>query len=268
MAVTIVSRPEVDIEGNFISRWVSAEHPIVFKLQGEAYDPENKPNYGIIVQVLEYGTETLLGKSKLIRPYLSQPVEFNAAGFLKEYLKPYMTSPMKKGEVNKRDEGKVIHFYLKYKDQWEGYEGSYVSDTNTYYAAAIKSQIGDKYGSNLAQYLPVYGNVQQKNKAKFLTSFKKPVVFRGYPTTLSFIYPVDFNNVDMQFVEQRETADGDMYAPIYRALDKTQIDGVNRLQLSGNYPSDVKKIGLKVRSGQTADTNYYQPGYINSGFID
>lgn len=268
MAVTIVKRPETDIEGNFTSRWLSIAHPINFELQGEAYDPDMKANYGIIVEVYEQGSQTLLGRTKRIRPYFSQPVRFNAMAFLENYIKEKITN-LKRGETNIRDEGKAIEFYIRYKDIWDGAEDNpYVKDTQTYYAAYTKQQVGSRYGSNLAQFLPVPGSVEERNKAKFLTVFKEPVFFRGYPQSVSMIYPSSFNNVDLQVVEERENINRIPFAPIYRQVKKSQINGINRIQLSGSYPPDVRKVTVHVRTGQVADTDYYQAGYINSGFID
>lgn len=267
MAVTITKRPEQEIEGNFTSRWLSAVHPIIFELTGEAYDPVSRPNYGIQVEVYESGTETLLGRTKRIRPYPGDPVQVNVTAFLRNYLDANITE-MKKGDVNKRDTGKAVEFYIRYKDAWDGEDGTYIRDGSTYFAALTKQQIGDRYGSNLAQYLPVYGDVQDENKAKFLTTFKRPVFFRGYPFSLSFIYPAVFNNVDMQTKETRFSKNGGQFSAVFRQLDKTQINGINRVQLSGNYPDDVDRLSFHIRTGQTADTDYYISGYINSGFID
>lgn len=265
MAVTITKRPEIELEGGFVSRWNSVHHPITFEMLGSPYDPVARPNYGIIVQVLEYGTETLLGETKRMKPFPGKPLPVNVSGYLSNYMKKNFTTSMKRGDINKRDIGKSVEFYIKVADAWDGQEPVFYSDPYTYFGCTTKPQVGSKYGGNLAEYLPVYGNATPDNKAKFLTTFENPVYFRGYPFTLSFIYPVEMRNVDMQLVENQEGDDGENQ--VLRGLDKRQMNGINKIRFE-EPPPNVKKIVATTRTGQTADTDYFLPGYINDGYID
>jgi len=73
-------------------------------------------------------------------------------------------------------------FTLEFRECWYGYEGTYLTENNTwYYVEAVRSA---EQGSNLYDFVPT-----DVSDAPFFNSFAQPVYFLGLPFDISFLLP-------------------------------------------------------------------------------
>jgi hypothetical protein len=88
-------------------------------------------------------------------------------------------------------------FYIKYQEYYDGALISSPTDdvANQFFAVNASMQIGSSDGNNLLDYVPEATDYPVANSVLWLTKFqisdtlKKLVLWRGWPFTLSFIYP-------------------------------------------------------------------------------
>lgn len=78
-----------------------------------------------------------------------------------------------------------VKFYIKYQELWTNSAESVTDDVaNQFFALYGARQVGELYGGNLAEYVN-YENATPL--AKFLTRFDRPVLWRGYPFSITTI---------------------------------------------------------------------------------
>lgn len=125
-------------------------------------------------------------------------------------------------------------------------------------------QVLSKYGSNMGEYVPTL-DASRPEKAKFLTSFKRPTYFKGYPFSISFIYSDNLSNLQVIRKESQRTINDQEVVLNSDNVNPTQRFFVNRLMLKGDYPSSVKKVNLWLETGAilTASNIEYSSGYSN-----
>lgn len=142
-----------------------------------------------------------------------------------------------------------------------------VSDmANSYWATASAKQRGDLYGQNMGEHVPFYIDDQP---AKFLNQFDQPVYWEGWPFSLSFVYGEGLSGVEVQRIEQQKDLNKINYgAAIVDNIDATQIETVNHLTISGNYPDNVQFVELSLKTGQYTQDHYVALGYVVNGYIE
>jgi hypothetical protein len=89
---------------------------------------------------------------------------------------------------NYRDSNLCASYQVKYSAQWDAPVDQIfdqVTITDPYYVVYAAKQLGNKYGGNLAQYVP-FANGQPK--AKWITDFAEPAYSNAYPFDIGFIY--------------------------------------------------------------------------------
>lgn len=75
-----------------------------------------------------------------------------------------------------------------------------IADTaiaGVFYVTAAANQMGNLYGSNVADFVPFLLEPNANKLAKFLTVFKEPVYNSGYPFDIAFIYSDKIQAVDL-----------------------------------------------------------------------
>lgn len=91
---------------------------------------------------------------------------------------------------NWNDNNAFKEFILYYRETWDIAPGDPTSFdwhqfSNSYFTVNAAKQIGDLYSSNMAEYVTYPDG---SPKARFLSTFKRPTFFIGYPFDLSFIF--------------------------------------------------------------------------------
>jgi hypothetical protein len=85
----------------------------------------------------------------------------------------------------------TIEYAQHYDDgSSEGFTGSFSQIQQPYHVVYAAKQLGDKYGGNLAAYVP---NVN--SPAQWITDFKEPAYSAGYPFDIGFIYTDEMANL-------------------------------------------------------------------------
>lgn len=175
----ITSRPEVMVLPGKISRWNAAFNPVVFTFQNTP-DP-NKKNYRIEIEITS--------QSGVVTGQWSP----NTAGFTRADISAYLQGLVnakdnfKYDVINWRDMDRAASFTVRYRAVWDGDASVWYDAPQPYYVTWSAMQLGDLYGGNMAEYVPmVSGNTTLA--AKWLTLFKEPTWTVGYPFDLSFIF--------------------------------------------------------------------------------
>ena len=181
--------------------------------------------------------------------------------------------------VNNADKPHTGYFTLKYRTIIT-YGGntttsnySLVSGGNPYYFTKSALQFGAEYDSNLANYVPLWGNAtvgstepDVSNNAKFLTKFAKPVYHEGWPFDLSFIYSEALHGQQVQKVEQFFDLNG---SPVgagssFADLNSAGLEYVNQINLIGTYATAVKELNVYLRINNSGDDALIAPQTFTS----
>jgi len=108
-------------------------------------------------------------------------------------------------QINYRDNNLSASYQIAYAEYWDGkLSGSqtltYIPVTNPYYVLYAAKQLGDKYGGNLAAYIP-FGSVTDSSQlAQWITDFAEPTYSNGYPFDIGFIYSDDMVGRQLYYV--------------------------------------------------------------------
>lgn len=180
--------------------------------------------------------------------------------------------------VNNPDEPHTGYFTLKYRTVIT-YNGtitsnySLVSGGNPFYFIKGALQFGAEYDSNLANYVPLWGNAtlastepDVSNQAKFLTKFTKPIYNEGWPFDLSFIYSEALHGQQVQKVELFKDLNGNSVGAgsSFADLDSDGLEYVNQLNLIGTYSVAVETLNIYLRINNTGSDALTAPQTFTS----
>jgi len=176
----ITKRPEVLVSLGNISRWNAAFNPVAFTFQE---DPNpSRTNYRIEIEITS--------QSGIVTGSWSP----NKTGFVRADISAYLQSLVnardnfKYDVINWRDIDRAASFTVRYRGVWDEDSTVWFDAPQPYYVTWSAMQLGDKYGGNMAQYVPFLNEPNPDYKAKWLTLFKEPTFNVGYPFDLSFIF--------------------------------------------------------------------------------
>jgi hypothetical protein len=147
-----------------------------------------RPYYKIITQIQYVDPAT--GQAFVVesknRSNATGQITANISTFLQSLLKAVSNSDYQ--QVNYRDDNLSASYRIAYAESWDdgsdsGYTSDYVQLASTYYVTYTARQLGQKYGGNMAEFVP-FPNLS----AKWLTDFSAPAYSLTFPFDLSFIY--------------------------------------------------------------------------------
>lgn len=270
MAVSITKRPLVTVAslspGNAVSNWLSAWVPILYTF---ACEGSGDPTYRIKIYIYEYGTNTLISvlSRKPINHGFVLDVSVHLRSVLASLLNPtFGTSPV---TINCKDQKSTIKFYIKYQEITDSSQNSIISDeSNAMYATSSAQQWLNATGSNMAPNVPFGIDLAEDSKAKFLTAFKSPVKFKGYPLIVSFIFPDTLSGNELKVVEDRQDINKGHIATIETSVDRSQVNSINLLKLDYDYEDDISFVDLSLSTGQHVDDRYVYEGYVEDGYSE
>lgn len=165
------------------------------------------------------------------------------------------------GYVNAEDEESGGVYRAYYREAFIGGLGSYAPLSRFYWINAAK-QILDPYSGNMADYVPqIYNTVANPDRIKFLTEFRQPTYFPGFPFDLSFVYwdETPIYTDAAQVIRSREffNINGGSISISTTNLDRTKKNRVNRLlcedPLPGgtdHLPAGTKSLDMWLDDGQ------------------
>jgi hypothetical protein len=128
------------------------------------------------------------------RPDNTGLVKADISNFLQSLL--YAKDVSNYTHVNFRDTNLSASYQIAYAECWDGKLNSgqtltYVPIVNPYYVLYAAKQLGERYGGNLAAYVPFQTVVDTNQLAKWVTDFAEPAYSNGYPFDIGFIYSDD-----------------------------------------------------------------------------
>ena len=144
-----------------------------------------------------------------------------------------------------------------------------VVDEYTYYWASAAQQIdGDissgmnGIGQNLKKYVP---KNLASSEAKFLTAFRRPTYFEGFPFFLSFIYDADFDGLTLERHQQDVDINGvNVGAETDTTLLVSEKHYVNNMRLRAPN-AGTKRIKAWLEVGPPETDGYVVVGGIQVG---
>ena len=104
--------------------------------------------------------------------------------------------------INYRDQNLSASYQVAYAEHWDdgtdnGHTSDYITVTDPYYVLYAAKQLGERYGGNLAAYVPFKTVTDNTQLAKWVTDFEEPAYSIGYPFDIGFIYSEDLLGLDV-----------------------------------------------------------------------
>ena len=104
-------------------------------------------------------------------------------------------------QTNYRDVNLSASYSVEYAEEWDQDGITKTSDfialSHQYYVLYAAKQLGERYGGNLAAYVPFANLADGLPKAKWITDFVEPAYSNGYPFDVGFIYSEDLLGLDL-----------------------------------------------------------------------
>ncbi len=139
--------------------------------------------------------DKLTGQQKTItatnRPDSTGIIKADFSNFLQSLLRAKDDSNFT--QANFRDDNLSASYQVQYAESWDdgtatGYTSAYIPVTDPYYVVYAAKQLGQRYGGNLAAYVPFASVTDNTQLARWVTDFNEPAFSNGYPFDIGFIY--------------------------------------------------------------------------------
>lgn len=219
-----------------------------------------KRNYYIVLGI--YGVDgnnnyVRIGSHE-VRPSADGTFSFNASGYLKKAVES--GDSFLYNSINKRQLGQGSRFNFNYSEQWStgSTAESRLSTINQFYWVNGVKQLQQKYNFNVGENV-LFPTL---DTAKFMSDFKKPTYFPGFPFSLSFIWSDRMAGRNLQRVE-----DTFITPTTITALDPSQRQAVNKMMLSGAWPSNVREIDVWLNDAGVTPIRYVSAGYVSGVYV-
>lgn len=235
---------------------------------GGFYNDLSRENYYAVTRILGVNSDNqyyILGES-INKPSAQGEMVVNVQVWLKSLL-DYIDT-FQYDQTNWKDSTLGGRFNIVYNENWTGHEGEFSSVTgdNLFYFTNSAKQVGDKYGSNMGEFV-TFRDFQEE-KCKFLSDFEKPTYFPGFPFSLDFIYSEEIAGIEVHKYEQRMNVNNGEESTKRTLLDSNQAIGVNRMMLDQSYASNVKKVNVWLETDfAEALLEYVLEDYVATDFV-
>ena len=185
--------------------------------------------------------------------------KFNASGYLKKRVEA--GDSFLYNVINKRQLGQGSRFNFSYQELWSGGSTaeSGLSSLNQFYWINGIKQLQELYNFNVGAHV-IFPTI---DTAKFMSDFDKPTYFIGFPFSLSFIWSDRVSGYLLQRVEDKLNG-----SPTTATnLDHAQKQAVNKMMLSGSYPSDITEIDVWLNNTGLTPIKYVGGDYVGTGYV-
>lgn len=166
---------------------------------------------------------------------------------------------------NFKDPNLSTGFYITLTEKYEGFDppNPVVIDSDfPIYLTLSAKQIGDIFGSNMAQYFTSADPVSEENRAKFLTRFDEIPYWPGWPFDIQFIYSDKLKDNIVYKEEVYKDFEGNVLDTRIVYLDSSQHSGVNRLLFEEDVPEGTECIEVTIKN-QGVQPEYEPTEYNN-----
>ncbi|RFZ85694.1 hypothetical protein DYU05_08885 [Mucilaginibacter terrenus] len=237
-----------------------------------------RPYYNIVTRISYFDSD---GRQKTItstnRPDVTGLVKADLSSFLQSLVQPADESDY--SLPNFRDDNLSASYSIAYAEVWDENgttkEPVFVSLDHNYYVLYAAKQLGERYGGNLAAYVPFASLPDGVAKARWITDFAEPACRNGYPFDIGFIYSedllgrqlyceftlLDINRQPIQGGENQVgllnedgswllNQDGGRLVIATQGFGNIPVPdqlGLNRLLINTNLPSEVYYINLALK---------------------
>lgn len=190
-------------------------------------------------------------------------------------------------QINYRDNNLSASYQVKYAQSWDdgtanGYVSAYIPIANPYYVVYAAKQLGQRYGGNLAAYVPFASVTDNAQLAAWVTDFAEPAFSNSYPFDIGFIYsefllglniyceiiPLDVNRNPLPGDTQATdllnedgswllNQDGSKFIISGETVSNTALParlGLNRLLINTNFPSDAFYFTVALKYNDESGT--------------
>ena len=259
--------------------------PYIGNASGGYLNSESRRGYYVEVRVLK-----LVNNAWVPIPGSTATFHPDAVGKIRADLRMWLKSLVNLQDsgypytpVNWADRNVSGQFNIQYREMWTtkgtfpnapaAPAGLYTTATlaNRMYMVSAARQILQKYNGNMGEFVPFQQltPIADPKKAKFLTAFKKPVYWPGYPFSLSFVYAETLGTHQIVRHEDTKNINAVVQASAQTNLDKTQAGYVNHLKLAGGYASGIHTVDvwLEYDAALTPGNQYVNTGYVLTGYI-
>lgn len=245
------------------SYWNAAWNPIVYE-----FSAPNDLDKGssLFISVYEFASNTLLA-SNTYRLYRSGNFIFDVAPFIRPYLFSNYNPDLTK--INSIDQGNALRFYITYVQTTEdGLNVIYNSEQHLPITASCSAmQWGDQDNGSMNSYTPFNTPLEEDQKAKFLTAFERPMMFKNYPFTLSFIYDANLGGNEIFANIEKQNINGAQLDINDDILDPSSVKKINYLKVPEPSQSDTKIVSVYLHTGETINDYYVDEGYVDNGYV-
>jgi len=161
-----------------------------------------RPYYKILTQITYQ--DPLSGLQQVIsatnRPDSTGLVKADFSNFLQSLLKPKDDSDYT--HINFRDTNLSASYQIQYAESWDngtanGHTSAYIPVSTPYYVLYAARQLGQRYGGNMAAFVPFASVADGSQHAAWITDFAEPAFSNGYPFDIGFIYSEDLLGRDI-----------------------------------------------------------------------
>ena len=152
-----------------------------------------RPYYKILTKLV--WQDPFTGQQKTItatnRPNSTGLIKADFSNFLQSLVSPVDNSDYT--HANFHDTNLAASYQIQYAESWDdgtanGYLSDYIDVPDAYYVVYAAKQLGQRYGGNLAAYVPFASVADSTQLAQWLTDFAEPAFSVGYPFDIGFIY--------------------------------------------------------------------------------
>lgn len=160
-----------------------------------------RPYYQLQTQITYQ--DKVSGKQSIItstnRPNSTGLIKADISNFLQSLLRAKDESNYT--SVNYRDDNLSASYQISYAENWDGKASLiWLPLPHPYYIVYAAKQLGEKYGGNLAAYVPFKVPPVGLPLAKWVTDFTEPAYSPGYPFDIGFIYSEDLAGLNVYAV--------------------------------------------------------------------
>lgn len=228
----------------------------------------NRKNFFILVKIWEVNPSNqyiLLGTSTN-KPDNTGRTSVDVSSFLKSLVS--YEDDFLFDRLNQIDLMLGNRFNITFSENWFGFTGPFsgISKDDLSYFTNSSKQILDLYGSNMGEYVPFLDTAGPDPKAKFLSDFKEPTYFPGFPFSLSFIYSEFLTGIETFKVEEKFDVNGVTLSTTEVLLDNSQLPFVNRLMIDEGYVNEDHLDVSLVTIQTVLKVAYFETGYVAAGY--
>lgn len=199
-----------------------------------------------------------------VKPLANGTFDINVNGFLKTIAE--FTDSFKYNQINKKIVGAGSSFRIQVREVWKGFEGAFPSFnlSNNYFWVNSTKQIKDPFNFNMGAFV-LFQNYEPKY-ANFISAFKKPTYFDGFPFSLTFINSDGVAGRQLVRKEEHFNINGVSIGTASNNLINDQNLSVNRMKIKQSYSAAIKEIDVWLEDGGVGTITSIANGYVSPGY--